>query len=77
MIFGLFKTKKDREIEVLKRALWLFRGIIAEVKFAKGGNAIIAKKNYNFLIQALIETRDINCLPKGRKAKDQGRKRSQ
>ena len=69
MIFGLIKTKKDRELEVLKRALWVFRGVVANSQTLKGGNLIVKEENHRYLLQVLIDTCDIDCLPKGMKKK--------
>ena len=65
-----FNRKMKRENEALKRALYVFRGVLSQSDMTKTGHAIIKKKNHSYLIQALISTKDINCLPAGMKKKN-------
>jgi hypothetical protein len=58
------RKNEQREYETLKRALWVFRGVVAESQTLKGGNLVVKKGNYQYLMNILIATRDIDCLPK-------------
>ena len=68
-LFDRERKRIKHEHETLKRALWVFRGVVADSQTAKGGNLIVKKDRYQYLMNILVATRDIDCLPKELKKK--------
>jgi len=69
ILFDKSIRRQQAELRAIKYALMVFRNIAADVNIAKSGKAIISKSAWFQLVQVLVATRDINCLPGKKKRK--------